>query len=87
MDPSQRNKSLRYDYHRDHGNETDRCRSLKFMVEKFIKAGHFRRYVKEIDHEVESSQDTDKVTVVAATLLESSPAINYILGRLSNDQY
>ena len=30
-DPSQRNKSLRCDYHRDHRHETDKCRSLMFL--------------------------------------------------------
>ena len=42
MDPSQRNKSLRCDYHRDHGHETDRCRSLKFLKEKLIKVNAIR---------------------------------------------
>ena len=53
-DPAQRNKSLRCDYHRDHGHETNRCRSLKFLVEKLIKAGHLRRYLKEEDQGEES---------------------------------
>ena len=64
-DPYQRNKSLRCDYHRDHGHETDRCRSLKFMVEKLIKDGHLRRYIREIDHGVESGQAIDRVTATA----------------------
>ena len=34
------------------------CRSLKFMVEKLIKAGHLKRYNREIDHGVESGQAT-----------------------------
>ena len=53
-DPSQRNKFLWCDYHRDHEHETNRCRSLKFMAEKLIKARHLRRYVREPDHGVES---------------------------------
>ena len=53
-DPSQRNKSLRWDYHRDHGHETGRCQRLKFMVKKLIKAGHLRSYVREPDHELVS---------------------------------
>ena len=48
-DPSQRNPSTRCDYHKDHEHETNRCRSLKFLVEKLIKAGHLRRYVREVD--------------------------------------
>ena len=46
--PAQHNQSLRCDYHRDHEHETNRCRSLKFMVEKLIKAGHLRRYIQEM---------------------------------------
>ena len=46
-DPAQRNQSLRCDYHRDHGHETNQCQSLKFMVERLIKASHLRRYVRE----------------------------------------
>ena len=33
-DLAQRNQSLRCDYHKDHGHETNRCRSLKFLVER-----------------------------------------------------
>ena len=46
-DPAQRNQSLRYDYYRGHEHETNQCRSLKFLVEKLIKAGHLRRYILE----------------------------------------
>ena len=87
MDPSQRNKSLWCDYHRDHGHETDRCRSLKFLVEKLIKAGHIKRYIKEIDHGVESGQSADRITASAIVPLESRPTINYILGGPSDYQY
>ena len=52
-DSSQRNKSLQCNYHRYHGYETKNCRSQKFLVEKLIKARHFKRYIKEPDHEVE----------------------------------
>ena len=38
--PDQRNGSLRCDYHRDHGHETNHCQNLKFLVEKLIRAGH-----------------------------------------------
>ena len=48
-DLSQRNKSLWCDYHKDHGHETDKCQSLKFLEEKMIKTGHLMRYIREID--------------------------------------
>ena len=86
-DPSQRNKSLRCDYHRDHGHETDRCRSIKFFVEKLIKAGHLRRYVRELYQGVESEQDVDIIIAGVVTPSEPRPPINYIFGDWSNDQY
>ena len=45
--PDQRNRSLRCDYHRDHGHETNHCQSLKFIVEKLIRARHLKRYLRE----------------------------------------
>ena len=87
MDPSQRNKSLRCDYHRDHGHETDICQSLKFLVENLIKAGHLIRYIKELYHRVESGHAADRITPSMAAPSESRPTINYILGSPSNDQY
>ena len=55
------------------------------MVEKLIKAGHLRRYIREIDHRVESGQVADRVTVGAAILSEYRLAINYILGGPSDN--
>ena len=45
--PDQRNKSLRCDYHRDHGHETNHCQTLKFLIETLIWAGHLKRYIRE----------------------------------------
>ena len=86
-DPSQRNRSLRCDYHRDHGHEIDRCQSLNFLMEKLIKATHLRRYIKEIDQGPELRQDADRITVGAVAPPESRPTINYVLGGPSDDQY
>ena len=35
------------------------CQSLKLLVQKFIKAGHLRRYIREIDQGPELRQDAD----------------------------
>ena len=77
----------RYDYHRNHGHETDRCQSLKFLVEKLIKVGHLRKYIREIDQGVESGQAADRITVGTTVSSESRMAMNYILGGSSNDQF
>ena len=59
----------------------------KVMVEKLIKVGHLRRYIREPDHGVESRQAADRITTGATFLLESKPAIKYILGGTYDDQY
>ena len=87
MDPSQRNPSAGCDYHRDHGHETNRCRSLKFMMERLIKAGHLKKYVREVDGGVEFVPIVDRITVDAAAPSKSRSSINYILGGLFDNQY
>ena len=87
IDPSQRNSFVRCDYHRDHGHETNRYRSLKLLVEKLLKAGHVKRYVKEVDCGEESEPPADRITAGAIALPETKPTINYILGGPSDDQY
>ena len=78
---------MRCVYHRDHGCETNRCRSLKFIVEKLIKVGHLRRYIKEVDHEEGSAPTPRKTTTSIVAPPEPRPAINYILGGPFDDQY
>ena len=56
-------------------------------MEKLIKVGHLRRYIKEIDHGVESGQGAYKISAGAAASPESKPTINYILGDPFEDQY
>ena len=85
--PAQRNKSLQCDYHRDHGHERNQCRSVNFIVEKLIKAGHLKRYLKEVDQGVESRQPVGRIGASSTTLSEPKPVINYILGGPADDQY
>ena len=61
--PDQRNRSLRCDYHRDHGHETNHCQSLKFLVEKLIRAGHLRRYIREPTRRAAAAPTADRVVV------------------------
>ena len=85
--PNQRNRSLRCDYHRDHGHETNHCQSLKFLVEKLIRAGHLRRYIREPISGVTAAPMAD--TIIVDTEHASGPkqTINFILGGLADNQY
>ena len=85
--PNQRNRSLRCDYHKDHDHETNHCQSLKFLVEKLIRVGHLRRYIREPTRGVAVAPTVDKVVVDIDHASGSQPAINFILGGLADSQY
>ena len=79
-DPEQRNRSLRCDYHSDHEHETNRCRTLKFLAEKLIRAGHLRRYIREPARRAETAPVVEKTTSSSEFSSKPRPTINYILG-------
>ena len=83
----QRNGSLRCDYHRDHGHETNHCQSLKFLVEKLIRAGHLRRYIRELTRGVAVAPTADRAVVDIEHASGPRPAINFILGGPTDSQY
>ena len=85
--PDQRNRSLRCEYHRDHGHETNHCQSLKFLVEKLIRAGHLRRYIREPTRRVAVTPTADRVVVDIEHASGPRPAINFILGGPADSQY
>ena len=77
--PDQRNRSLRCDYRRDHGHETNHYQNLKFLVEKLIRAGHLRG--------VAVAPTADRVVVDVEHASSPRPAINFILGGPADSQY
>ena len=83
----QRNRSLRCDYHRDHGHETNHCQSLKFLIEKLIWVGHLRRYIREPSSGVAAALTADRAVVDTEHASGSWPAINFILGGPLDSQY
>ena len=85
--PDQRNRSLRCDYHRDHGHKTNHCQSLKFLVEKLIRADHLKRYLREPTPGATAAPLTGKVMVDTEHASGSRPTINFILGGPANSQY
>ena len=85
--PDQRNRSLRCDYHRDHDHETNGCQSLKFLVEKLIRARHLKRYIWESTCGTETAQAADKAIAGAEHSSDPWPTINFILRGSNDDQY
>ena len=85
--PDQRNRSLSCDHHRDHGHETNHCQSLKFLVEKLIRVGHLRRYIRDPTRGVAVAPTADRVIVDIEHASGPQPAITFILGGPTDSQY
>ena len=45
-DLAQRDHSKKCAYHKEHDHTTETCRSLHYFVEKLIKAGHLKQYLR-----------------------------------------
>ena len=86
-DPDQRNRSLRCDYHKDHGHETNHCQSLKFLIEKLIQVGHLRRYLREPTRGATAAPTTDRAVAEIEHAPEPRPTINFKLGGPADSQY
>ena len=57
------------------------------MVERLIKVGHLRRYIREANRGEESAPIADRITTGAVALFEPKLTINCILGGPFDDQY
>ena len=85
MDPAKRNGSRKCAYHKEHGHTTKQCRSFHYLVEKLIRVGHLKQYIR-------SKEKRGKVARnLATTILTTSAApkavINYIHGGSIDDKY
>ena len=85
--PDQHNRSLRCDYHRGHGHETNHCQSLKFLVEKLIRVGHLRRYLREPTRWTTTAPIADRAVADIEHASEPRSTINFILGGPTDIQY
>ena len=85
--PNQCSRSLRCDYHRDHGHETNNCQSLKFVVEKLIRVGHLRRYLRGPTSGAPAIPATDRAVAEIEHAPEPRPTMNFILGGPVDSQF
>ena len=75
-DPSKRDHSKKCAYHKEHGHTTERCRSLHYLVERLIKAGHLKQYLRSEDRAGDIPQNRDSGT--SRTPIAPKAIINYI---------
>ena len=44
--PSKRDHSKKCVFHKEHGHTTEECRCLHYLVERLIRAGHLKQYLR-----------------------------------------
>ena len=80
---SERDCSKKCAYHKDHGHTTETCRSLHYMVEDLLKAGHLKQYIRTSPKGEESSHGQGSRAPAAPIRV----VINYIHERPLDDEY
>ena len=84
-DPSTRDHSKRCAFHKEHGHTTETCRSLQYLVERLIKAGHLKQYLRSDAGGKVTSQHHNPGAPRA--LAAPKVVINYINGDTSDEEY
>ncbi|XP_034700912.1 uncharacterized protein LOC117925911 [Vitis riparia] len=83
-DPSRRDHSKKCAYHKEHGHTTETCRSLQYLVERLIKAGHLRQYLRTDARDGDASRGRDSGAPMAPAAPKA--VINYINGGPSDEE-
>ncbi|KAL6319819.1 hypothetical protein AAG906_036882 [Vitis piasezkii] len=84
-DPSKRDHSKKCAYHKEHGHTMEQCRSLHYLVERLIKVGHLKQYVRSKARVGDTSRIHDFGTSKA--LVAPRAVINYIHGGPLDEEY
>lgn len=81
--PAERNHNKKCVYHKDYRYTTETSRSLHYLVEDLLKAGHLKQYVHATPKSGESSCSHGPRAPTAPV----RSIINYIHGGLLDDEY
>ncbi|RVW51167.1 hypothetical protein CK203_078079 [Vitis vinifera] len=84
-DPSKRYHSKRCVFHKEHGHTTETCRCLHYLVERLIKAGHLKQYLRSDAGGRKASQNHNSRAPRAPAAPKA--VINYINGGPSDEEY
>ena len=84
-DPSKRDHSKRCAFHKEHGHTTETCRCLHYLVERHIKAGHLKQYLRSDARGGDASRNHNFGTPRA--LAAPKAVIKYINGGPSDEEY
>ncbi|KAL6338705.1 hypothetical protein AAG906_023854 [Vitis piasezkii] len=72
-------------YHKDHDHTTEQCKSLHYLVERLIKVGHLKQYVRATGGQSEAARDL--AAQVPTSLAAPRAIINYIHGGPVDKKY
>ena len=84
-DPSKRDHSKKCAYHKEHGHTTETSRSLHYLVEKLIRAGHLKQYLRSDARVRDTPRNRDSGTPRIPTAPKA--IINYIHGGPLDEEY
>ena len=85
IDPAKRDLSIRCTYHKDHDHTIEQYRSLHYLVERLIRAGHLKQYVHATGGQRKTTQDL--AIQAFACLTAPKVVINYIHEGLVDERY
>ncbi|RVW70032.1 hypothetical protein CK203_059021 [Vitis vinifera] len=84
-DPSKRDHSKKCVFHKEHGHTTEECRCLHYLVERLIRVGHLKQYLRSDAGGKNASQNHNTGAPRAPTAPKA--VINYINGGPSDEEY
>nr|CAN83240.1 hypothetical protein VITISV_021676 [Vitis vinifera] len=83
--PSKRDHSKKCVFHKEHGHTTEECRCLHYLVERLIKAGHLKQYLRSDARDRDASRNPSSGAPRAPTAPKA--IINYINGGPFDEEY
>ncbi|XP_034690630.1 uncharacterized protein LOC117918233 [Vitis riparia] len=83
--PSKRDHNKKCAYHKEHGHTTEQCRSLHYLVERLIKAGHLKQYLLSEARVGYTPRNRNSGT--SKTPVAPKAVINYIYGGQLDEEY
>ncbi|RVW25884.1 hypothetical protein CK203_110874 [Vitis vinifera] len=84
-DLSTRDRSRRCAFHKYHGHTTETCRFFQYLVERLIKAGHLKQYLRSDNGGRDAPQHHNPGNLRAPVAPKA--VINYITGGPSDEEY
>ena len=84
-DSTKKDRNKKCAYHKEHGHTTKQCMSLHYLVEKLVKAGHLKQYIRSEGKGKETSQGPVVTTPTTSVALRF--VINYIHGGPLDEEY